>query len=643
MKTLRVDFRHFWPQFEPEHFLRGFSYLEPHVRLVHDTKRPDLLVTSSFVDGSPSSAPPVVDEDLPRLFFTAENVRPDFSACEYALSFCRDIDDERHLRLPNHVFTQHVLGLPTDGLLRPPIDDPSAIRSSKTRFCTFLQANDVAFRNEFVKRLARYKHVDCAGPCLNNTGSVVSRADKHSYIAESKFVVAFENEAAPGYTTEKLADALLARSVPLYWGDPTVTLDFNPDSFLHLRDFSGLDEFIEHIIAVDQDDALYEALLAAPAYAGNRLPDFADPDRVAAFFDRLIDEVEQATAEVFASVSPPEGSPDGSIGEGFTGEGVPGKLAASYVPGALGFHGDVHLMRLVHRLLPVSDTFIETGTNVGTTLGWVASTFPRLPGFSCEPDLKAAAIAREHSCTRPDVQVFGETSQDFMRRLQREHADLFQGTPFVWLDAHDYGFEWPLRQEVAFFTSRFAKGYLFIDDFRVPGAPEFGYASYGDQTCSLEHVESALPPELEYDLYYPAYSEHTSPHHPLRGWGLFVFGRGPRPDLERELPGVVRRHTSCICAPRLEAAEQAFEDGDFGHAEALVRRALVDDPRAPRAWNDLGACLAFRGRSEEAILAFTRALRIDGHDTTALANLLDVLETQALESSAPADRTRLAR
>jgi len=615
MKTLRVDFRHFWPLFEPEHFLRGFSYLEPRVHLVHDTLRPDLLVTSSFVDGVPSSAPPVVEEGLPRLFFTAENVRPDFAACEYALSFCRDIDDERHLRLPNHVFTQHVLGFPSDALIRPRTDDPSALRRSKTRFCTFLQANDVAFRNELVTRLARYKHVDCAGPCLNNTGSTVARKDKHAYIAESKFVVAFENEAAPGYTTEKLADALLARSVPLYWGDPTVALDFNPSSFLHLRDFSGLDEFIEHIVAIDRDDARYEALLSAPAYADNRLPDFADPERIADFFERVADEVARPTGEVFASAALPEG--------------VPGKLEASYVPGAVGFHGDVHLLRLVHRLLPTADTFIETGTNVGTTLGWVASTFPRLPCFSCEPDARAASIAREHACTRQGVQVFDETSQDFMRRLEREHAQLFEGTPFVWLDAHGYGFEWPLLEEVAFVTRRFQRGFLFIDDFRVPGAGEFGFASYDDQSCSFEYIESAIAPGLEYDLYYPSYDEHTSPFHPLRGWVLIAFGPAPRPDLERELPDVVRRHTSCVCEPRLEAAERAFADGDLGHAEALVRRALVDDPRASRAWNDLGACLAFGGRPEEAIAAFARALRIDGHDATALANLLDVLETRA--------------
>ena len=384
MKTLRVDFRNFWNAFEPEHFLRGFSYLDPRVRLVHDPLRPQLLVVSSIVDNDRAGAPPVVDEGLPRLFYTAENVRPDFTVCEWALSFCRDLDDERHLRLPNYFFAQHVLGFGTDALIRPQDEDLRALREQKTRFCTFLQRTSIPFRNEFVRRLSRYKQVDCAGPCMNNTGHTVGRLDKHAYLSESKFTIAFENQAAPGYTTEKLNEALLARSVPLYWGDPTVSEDFESASFLHLRDFDSMDQMVERIIELDCDDAAYEEVLGAAPYAGNRLPDALDPERITDFFERIADDVRSrrlhGVSQIASGARTPGHDAERSVA------GLAGKSEPAYIPGPIGFHGDNHLLRVIHRLAPTTDLFVETGTNVGTTLGWVASTFPHLECLSCEPD-----------------------------------------------------------------------------------------------------------------------------------------------------------------------------------------------------------------------------------------------------------------
>ena len=40
-------------------------------------------------------------------------------------------------------------------------------------------------------------------------------------------------------------DALLTHAVPVYWGDPTVHLDFDPACFVHLRDFADVDACIE--------------------------------------------------------------------------------------------------------------------------------------------------------------------------------------------------------------------------------------------------------------------------------------------------------------------------------------------------------------------------------------------------------------
>jgi hypothetical protein len=170
----------------------------------------------------------------------------------------------------------------------------------------------------------------------------------------------------------------------------------------------------------------------------------------------------------------------------------------------VGFHGDKYLMSLVDNIMQSVHVFIETGTNVGSTITYVARTYPttRLAGVS----------------------IYNETSKTFMERLEQEHDYLFEEKILFWLDAHGYGFKWPLREEVNFITTKFSSAYILIDDFKVPGLDCFGFDSYKDQESSFEYLRTALSSKQEYAIYYPAYTEKTSTFHPLRGWGLIVLG-----------------------------------------------------------------------------------------------------------------------
>ncbi len=219
MTALKLACVDFWPGFEARELLLRFPELAAAAPIVPvgDPRAADLVIASVFVDGRRQSRPRdparAFGAGGTRLFYTAENVRPDFEACDFALSFCRELVDPRHLRVPNYVGTTRCFGF-QDGELYQPAADPGGVRRAKTRFCTYVQGNRVALREEFVRRLARYKRVDCAGPSLNNTGFVADRVQKYALYRESKFAVTFENEAAVGYTSEKLPDALLARALP---------------------------------------------------------------------------------------------------------------------------------------------------------------------------------------------------------------------------------------------------------------------------------------------------------------------------------------------------------------------------------------------------------------------------------------------
>lgn len=291
--TLRIAFADFWPGFQPAEFARRFPELGEVAELVYvdDARAAELVVFSCFPDGRRAARvrdPRVrTGTNAVRLFYTGENLRPDMAACDFAMSFCRDIVDERHLRVPNYVGTQRLHGFESDALLRAPAD-PGALRRSKTRFCTYVQGNRVPMREEFVLALAKYKKVDCAGPSLNNTGFVADRKRKYELYRESKFAVTFENEATVGYTSEKLPDALLTNCVPIYWGDPTVTLDFDSRCFVHRRDFASVGELVARIAQLDQDDAAYEAMLAAPKYAGGSRRDGANSATLGSFLERVV-------------------------------------------------------------------------------------------------------------------------------------------------------------------------------------------------------------------------------------------------------------------------------------------------------------------------------------------------------------------
>lgn len=190
----------------------------------------------------------------------------------------------------------------------------------------------------------------------------------------------------------------------------------------------------------------------------------------------------------------------------------------------IGFHGDRHLLRLVDALMGNCGYFIETGANVGSTLAYVARTYPDKTCLSCEPDKEAFGEAIKNTKDLKNITISNASSQDFIRAIENGHKGLFEKDVLFWLDAHGFGFDWPLKDELCFITTRFKRAYILIDDFKVPGLDCFSYDAYKGQVCSFDFVKDSLAPGRGYKIFYPDYTEKTSQHHPLVGWGLIEFG-----------------------------------------------------------------------------------------------------------------------
>jgi hypothetical protein len=192
----------------------------------------------------------------------------------------------------------------------------------------------------------------------------------------------------------------------------------------------------------------------------------------------------------------------------------------------LGFHGDRQLLELAAQLLPQAQNFIETGANVGSTLGYVARSYPHLKLYSCEPDAGAHAAASRNLAGCPNVSLRRALSPDFLYALHEEEPGLARARNFYWLDAHSYGYAWPLWDEIRFISARDAEAVIAVDDAQVPERPEFHYMRDGEQSCDLEHVCEALAAGKRYRILYPTYRERTSPHHPLIGVVFAIVGSG---------------------------------------------------------------------------------------------------------------------
>ena len=252
--------------------------LKEDYNIVRDDQNPDYLIFGDTNFGSNN----LNYTNCFKIFYTGENQRPWDYKCHFAISFDHD-DTPNNYRLPLYVvydYDNKRRGSPRLETRNPGKNLYDFLTSDKG-FCSFVVKNGgCEIRNRFFHKLCEYKKVDSAGPLFNNTGITLSHDghdaiwSKMEFIAKYKFNMCFENASYPGYATEKLYEALVGDTVPIYWGSPTIALDFNPKAFLNWHDYQDDDLFIEAIKKVDQDDKLYSYMLNQPMLAdGNKVFD----------------------------------------------------------------------------------------------------------------------------------------------------------------------------------------------------------------------------------------------------------------------------------------------------------------------------------------------------------------------------------
>lgn len=144
--------------------------------------------------------------------------------------------------------------------------------------CWRMQLHDARF--DLLQVLGTHNEVEVFGRGWNDTGNlpphlaarlVAIRSvfqgpceNKHELLSRYKFTIAYENTAYPGYVTEKVIDAMVAGSVPVYMGAPDIVEQLPVEAFIDARTFASPEAIAAHM------ERMSEAEAAAMMDAGRR-------------------------------------------------------------------------------------------------------------------------------------------------------------------------------------------------------------------------------------------------------------------------------------------------------------------------------------------------------------------------------------
>ena len=255
-ERLKVAFVDFWPEWKDEDFITPI--LETQYELIEDRQNPDVVFHSVFgrqADGY----------DCRKVLFLGENKRPGAYNTTYSISF--DPVTETNFRLPLwQVFL----------LRKPSLMDSLFERFRHPKFdefCSFTVSNPANFiRNSVFQQLNSYKMVKSYGRYLTNSHEL-QEASRDRYWRDAKeeffrsrahkFCIAYENNPYRYYCTEKLMDAFLGGSMPIYWGDPRVAEDWNEKAFINATRMSDVASEVKRL---DRSDALFMERYAQPVF-----------------------------------------------------------------------------------------------------------------------------------------------------------------------------------------------------------------------------------------------------------------------------------------------------------------------------------------------------------------------------------------
>lgn len=250
-RKVKINYIDFWSDLDKENFL--FTRILRKKYDVEISSHPDYVFCSYFGNKH------FKYRDCVKIAFLGENLVPDFNLYDYAMGFHNIIFDDRYLRYPLYALYEPMI---KPALLKH--THPDNAYQSKKGFCNYVISNPNAApeRDRMIALLNSYQKVDSGGRYRNNVGGPVT--DKMAFAKQYRFTMAFENSSTKGYTTEKILEAFAASTIPIYWGNPEVAKEFNPEAFVNCHEYDSLEDVLTEVRQINEDEKRLLGMLKAP-------------------------------------------------------------------------------------------------------------------------------------------------------------------------------------------------------------------------------------------------------------------------------------------------------------------------------------------------------------------------------------------
>lgn len=165
-----------------------------------------------------------------KIFFTGENLmryRRYLTAPQKYADICLGFDADDGVKTIRFPLWIKALFSPTDIRedVAAKINHINNTFYPKARFASLIARHVGSFefsqlRTDMYREVSKIAPVSCAGKLFHNDDTLWQdfKNDKITYLKQFRFSICPENSDAAGYTTEKLFEAFLARTVPIYCG-----------------------------------------------------------------------------------------------------------------------------------------------------------------------------------------------------------------------------------------------------------------------------------------------------------------------------------------------------------------------------------------------------------------------------------------
>jgi hypothetical protein len=276
------------------------------------------------------------------------------------------------------------------------------------------------------------------------------------------------------------------------------------------------------------------------------------------------------------------------------------------------------------------EAIVETGTHRASTTAYMARA-TGLPVYSCEVNPRLFAYSRRRLEALPNAAVTMQDSAVFLRSTELDDR-IRNRRVFFYLDAHWYE-RLPLKEELWAILGSDTDPIVMIDDFAVPGDPQYGFDDYGPgKVLRMEYLLQFANAGLSY--FFPSLPADRETG---KQRGCVVVCRAPTDDLlGARVQGFFR--LSWRDAVLADLCEPADKDSQI--AELTDLRHMLSDVLDQQASNNKESALQL-AQKDSQIAELLDQLASNNKESTLqlaqkdsqIAELLDQLASNNKESA----------